>query len=137
MLVVHASTLNKTYLFIIIAITFHPSYSVSFYFQIFSPETTKPNPTKLSWYSSWMLPFQYCVRQLRSPFKMAAITKKNWDFYNCLLLLYYMLKWAQISTVIAWQWVVKHILPVFLWNFSFSRFILIIQIRYILIKNQI
>jgi hypothetical protein len=37
------------------------------------------------------VPFHNCVRQLRSPFKMAAVTK-NRKFFNCPLLLYYKLK---------------------------------------------
>jgi hypothetical protein len=70
------------------------------------------------------------------PFKMAAVTK-NRHFFNCPLLLYYKSKWAQIVTAATWQWVVQHIFQVFLWNFSFSRFIQIMQIRHILFKDHI
>jgi hypothetical protein len=42
-----------------------------------------------------MVPFQYCVRQCRPPFKMAAFTK-NRNFFNCQFLLYYKSKWTQI-----------------------------------------
>jgi hypothetical protein len=38
--------------------------------------------------SPWVVPFQYCVRQLHPPFKMAAVTK-NRNFFNCPLLLYF------------------------------------------------
>ena len=43
-------------------------------------------------------------------------------------------KWAQNLTAATWQGVVFR---VFLWNFSFSQFIPIMQIRYILIKDHI
>jgi hypothetical protein len=49
--------------------------------------------------------FHSYVRQSRSPFKMAAITK-NRNFFNCPLLLYYKSKWAQILTAATWQGVV-------------------------------
>jgi hypothetical protein len=52
----------------------------------------------------------------------------NRNFFNCPLLLYYKSKWAQIFTAATWKWVVKHIFQVFLWNFSFSRFIPIMRI---------
>jgi hypothetical protein len=35
-----------------------------------------------------MVPFQYCVRQRRPPFKMAAVTK-NRNFFSCQFLLHY------------------------------------------------
>jgi hypothetical protein len=60
---------------------------------------------------------------------MAAVTK-NSNFFNCPLLLYYKSKWAQILTAATLQWVVLHIIRIFLWNFSFSRFIQIMQIRH-------
>ena len=84
----------------------------------------------------WVDPFQNYVRQPRPPFKMAAVTK-NRNFFNCPLLLYYKSKWAQIVTAATLQWVVLHLIRVFLWNFSFSRFIQIMQIRHILIKDHI
>jgi hypothetical protein len=74
-----------------------------------------------------------CVRQTHPPFKMAAVTKIR-NFFNWPLLLYYKSKLAQILTAATLQWVVLHIIRVFLWNFSFSRFIQIMQIRHILIK---
>jgi hypothetical protein len=68
-----------------------------------------------------MDPFQNFVRQPCPPFKMAAVTK-NRNFFNCPLLLYYKSKWTQIFTAATWK---------------FSRFIPIMQIRHILIKDHI
>jgi hypothetical protein len=59
--------------------------------QIFFSETAEPNSTRFSWDSPWVVPFQICVRQLRSPFQMAAVTK-NRNFFNCPQLLHYKLK---------------------------------------------
>jgi hypothetical protein len=42
------------------------------------------------------------------PLKMADITI-NINFFNCLLLLYYKSKWAQIWTAVTQHWVVQHI----------------------------
>jgi len=46
----------------------------------------------------------------------------------------YKSNWAQILSVDTWQRV-WHIFQLFLWNFAFSRFIRIMQIRHILIKD--
>jgi hypothetical protein len=51
---------------------------------IFSSETAEPNYTKPGREGSWVGPFPNCVRQPRSPFKMAAVTE-NRNFFNCLL----------------------------------------------------
>jgi hypothetical protein len=60
--------------------------------KIFHRKTS--NKTKPGRDSPWVVPFQNCVRQLHSPFKMATVTK-NKNFFNCPLLLYYKSKWAQ------------------------------------------
>jgi hypothetical protein len=46
--------------------------------------------------------FQYCVRQPRPPFKMAADTK-NRNFFSCQFPLYYKSKWTQILAAAIWQ----------------------------------
>ena len=86
----------------------------------------------------WVGPFQNYVWQPCLPFKMAAVTK-NRNFFNCPLLLYYKSKWDQILMQLhcSEYIVVLHIIRVFLWNFSFSRFIQIMQIGHILIKDHI
>ena len=73
--------------------------------KIFSSETTVPNATKLWWNDPWMAPFQNCVRWSQLPTKMAAKLKieKNLIVHCCF--------------------------SVSLWNFSFSRYIPIMQIR--------
>jgi hypothetical protein len=67
---------------------------------------------------------------------MAAVTK-NRNFFNCPQLLHYKLKWAKILTAATWQMSRLTIFWVFLSNFSFNRFISIIQIRHILIYDHI
>jgi hypothetical protein len=57
--------------------------NVIFYQNMPNLHNTKPGRD-----SPWVVPFQYCVRQLHPPFKMAADTK-NRNFFNCPLLLYY------------------------------------------------
>jgi hypothetical protein len=43
---------------------------------------------KFGWDGPWVIPFQYCVRQLHPPFKMAAVNK-NRNFFSCQFPLYY------------------------------------------------
>ena len=86
--------------------------------------------TKLSQtWQGWSLDgsLSHYVRQSCPPFKMAAVTK-NRNFFNCPLLLYYKsnCSYMEMSS-----------LTFILWNFSFSRFIPIMQIRHILIKDHI
>jgi hypothetical protein len=45
--------------------------------KIFSSETTWPLETKLWWNSPWVIPFQNCVRQSRTPTNMVAVTKNK------------------------------------------------------------
>jgi hypothetical protein len=74
-----------------------------------------------------VVPFLYCVRQPRPPFKKFAVAK-NRNFFSYQFLLYYTSKWNQILTAATWQWVVYHTLWVFLWDF-FSQFIPFRNIR--------
>jgi hypothetical protein len=74
-----------------------------------------------------VVPFLYCVRQPRPPFKKFAVAK-NRNFFSYQFLLYYTSKWNQILTAATWQWVVYHTLWVFLWDF-FSQFIPLRNIR--------
>ena len=64
---------------------------------------TKLNQT----WQEWSLggPLSKLCMTAHPPFKMDAVTK-NRNFFNCPLLLYYISKWAQISTAATWQWVV-------------------------------
>jgi hypothetical protein len=62
-------------------------------------------------------PFQNCVRQPCTPFKMAAVAK-NRNYFNC-------------------NYLAMSSLTYILWNFSFSQYITIMQIRHILIKDHI
>ena len=63
-------------------------------------------------------------------FKMAAVTR-DWNIFNCLLLLCYKSKWAQILTAATWPY-----LPVFsVWFFSVDLYSVLI--RHIMRKNHI
>jgi hypothetical protein len=50
--------------------------------------TAEPNYSKFGWDGPWVVPFQYCVRQPRPLFKMAAVNKDR-NFFSCQFLLYY------------------------------------------------
>jgi hypothetical protein len=110
---------------------------LTFHILINSSEATGPIWTKLWWNGPWMAPFQNCVRWSRLPTKMAAKLKieKRGDEILIVDCCFSKSKWAQILTAATWQGVV--IFRVFLWNFSFSRYISIMQIRHILIKDHI
>jgi hypothetical protein len=102
--------------------------SSTFHILIFSSETTGPIATKLWWNGPWMVPFQTCVRWSRLPTKMAAKIK-----IAALVL-------VKMSSNFSCSYMARSSLtyiPFFLWNFSFSRFIPIMQIRHILIKDHI
>jgi hypothetical protein len=47
-----------------------------------------PKDSKFGWDGPWVVPFLYCVRQPRPPFKMAAVTK-NKNFFSYQFLLYF------------------------------------------------
>ena len=57
---------------------------------------------KLGWEDLWEIPFQNCVWQICTLFKMAT-GAKNRNFFNFLLLFYYKSKWVQILTAATWQ----------------------------------
>ena len=73
----------------------------------------------------WVVPFQFCIRQHRPPFKIATVTK-NIYFFICPLLLIYQSKWAQILKAAAW-----HTFQVFCDFISFRLFIPIMTIKHI------
>ena len=50
--------------------------------KIFSSETTWPLETKLWWNGPWVIPFQNCVRQSRSPTNIVAVTKNKKGGWN-------------------------------------------------------
>jgi hypothetical protein len=58
--------------------------------------------TKIGWDGGWVDYFLNFVPKPHPPFKMATVTE-NRNFFNCLLLLYYKSKWAQILTAARWQ----------------------------------
>ena len=105
----------------------------------FFSETTWTIETKLCWNNSWMAPFQNCVRWSRLPTKMAAKLKieKRGDeiliFHCCFSVSQNELKcnccYMARSSLTLFR--------IFLRNFSFSRYIPIMQIRHILIKDCI
>ena len=101
---------------------------LTYHILINSSEATGPIWTILWWNGPWMAPFQNCFRWSQLPTKMAVKLKieKRGDetlIVHCCF---------SIS-----QNELKHRFRVFLWNFSFSRFIPIMQIRHILIKDHI
>jgi hypothetical protein len=85
----------------------------------------------------WWFPFKF-VSDIPALYSRWRVTK-NRNFFNCPLFFffYYKSKWAQILTASTWNWVILHIFLVFLWNFSFSQLITIMQIRLILKTRKI
>ena len=104
---------------------------LTFHILINSSEATGPIWTKLWWNSPWMAPFQNCVRWSRLPTKMAAKLKieKRGDEILIVHCLNFNCSYMARSSLTIFR--------VFLWNFSFSRYIQIMQIRHILITDHI
>ena len=89
------------------------------YIKTFYYETTNPNETKGDSNGLWVVHFRKC----RSLLKIY--------FFIDQLLFYRKSKLFRSQTTSAGEWVVQHILRVFfLWNFSFNRFIPIMQILF-------
>jgi hypothetical protein len=95
----------------------------------------------LIWFSSFRgddlnVIFYQNMPNLHNRYKSAERTISQKRPFHCPSLLSYKSKWAQILTAATWQWVVLHIYRAFLWNFLISRFISIMQIRHIFIKDH-
>ena len=107
----------------------------TFHILIFTSETTGPIATKLWWNGPWMVPFPNCVRWSRFPTNMAAKQKieKRGDE---ILIVHCCFSVSQNELKFNCSYMAS-IFRVFLWNFSFSRYIPIMQIRHILIKDHI
>jgi hypothetical protein len=140
-----------TYIYMAVrSLTYIPGFSVKFFFQLIYTDYANEayfdirSHLNLLFWNLWTKLNQIWLGGSLSKLCLTALPSiqdgcftKNRNFFNCPLLLYYKSKWAQILTAATLQRVVLHIIRVFLLNFSFSRFIQIMQSRHILIKDHI
>ena len=117
------------------SIVCHPSVNISHFNLLLSNRWANYNQTLVEWSLDGPLPNLCLVIPTSNQDGHQANNRKKgeWNF-NCPLLLYYKSKWAKKKYC---SYMVMSCLTYFIWICSFSRFIPIMQIRHILIKDHI